>query len=232
MSKSFWGVVIAVVIVLVGIFALTGHKSNGSNSSSSTGTLTQHIEGQGKDGITLVEYGDYECPFCGQYYPVVKQVQQEYNQQIFFQFRNFPLVSIHQNAFAGARAAEAAGLQNKFWQMHDALYETQNNWVNLGDPTNYFNSLAQQLGLNVNQFKTDYASTKVNDLINADMAEGNKLNITGTPTFFLDGKQVQVGESQSAFETLINAEIAKKTGSPSSSTTPNTSSGTTQQTKK
>src|SRR5579884_2499964 len=138
MSKSFWGVIVVVVVVLVGIFALTGHKSgNSSSSSGGSGQLTQHIEGQGKDGVTLIEYGDYECPFCGQYYPIVKQVQQEFNQQIFFQFRNFPLVSIHQNAFAGARAAEAAGLEGKFWQMHDALYETQNNWVNLSDPTSY-----------------------------------------------------------------------------------------------
>src|SRR4051812_25422486 len=109
MSKQFWGVIIVVILVFVGIFSLSGNKSNGSGSSSGGG-LTQHIEGQGKDGITLVEYGDYECPYCGQYFPTVKQVQAEFNQQIFFQFRNFPLVSVHQNAFASARAAEAAGL--------------------------------------------------------------------------------------------------------------------------
>jgi protein-disulfide isomerase len=230
MSKQFWAVIIVVILGFVGILALTGNKSNSNSgkSSSSIGTLTQHIEGQGKDGITLVEYGDYECPFCGEYFPTVKAIQAEYDQQIFFQFRNFPLINIHQNAFAGARAAEAAALQNQFWQMHDILYENQSQWTGATDPTTFFDQYATQLGLNLTQFKSDYASGKVNDLINADMAEGNKLNIQGTPTFFLDGKEIQVADSASAFEKLINAEIAKKAGS--TATAP-TSAGTTSQTK-
>ncbi len=238
MSKQFLGVIVVVILIFVGIFAFSGNKSNGSGSSGSSGssTLTEHVEGLNKDGITLVEYGDYECPYCGQYFPIVKQVQAEYNDQIAFQFRNFPLVSIHQNAFAGARAAEAAAMQNQFWQMHDLLYEqnelSQSNpnastWVNASDPTVFFDQYAQQLGLNLTKFKADYASSTVNNLINADMAEGNKLNIQGTPTFFLDGKQISVGESASSFEKLINAEIAKKAGSKAA--TP-TSAGTTSQT--
>ena len=240
MSKSFWGVVIAVIIVFVGIFALTGSKSS-SNDKSSPGTLTQHIEGLGQDHVTLVEYGDYECPYCGQYFPIVKQVQQDFNQQMTFQFRNFPLTSLHPNAFAGARAAEAAALQGKFWQMHDALYEenlqsqetsTSSTWINASNPTTYFDSYAKQLGLNLTQFESDYNSNKVNSLITADMAEGNKLGVQGTPTFFLDGKQISVGESVSAFESIIKAEIAKKTGQASSATTTPTNTGTTSQTKK
>jgi protein-disulfide isomerase len=211
MSKQFLGVIVVVILVFVGIFALSGSKtSNTSGKQSSTATLTEHIEGQGKDKVTLVEYGDYECPYCSQYFPTLKQVQAEFNQQIYFQFRNFPLVSIHQNAFASARAAEAAALQNKFWEMHDALYETQTQWSGASDPTPYFNQIATQLGINPTRFKQDYASGKVNDLINADLAEGNKLSIQGTPTFFLDGKQIQVANSLSAFESPIKAEIAKK----------------------
>lgn len=231
MSKQFLGVILIVILIFVGIFALSGNnKSNSPTSSGPTGSksaLTQHIEGQGKDGITLVEYGDYECPYCGQYFPIVKQIQTEYDSQIYFQFRNFPLVSIHQNAFAGARAAEAAAMQNQFWQMHDLLYEEQNQWVSASDPTPFFNQYAQQLGLNVTKFKADYVSGTVNDLINADMAEGTKLNIQGTPTFFLDGKQISVAESASSFEQLINAEIAKKAGSKAAAPT---SAGTTSQT--
>lgn len=233
MSKQFWALIVIIVLVLVGVFAFTGNKSNNSGGSSSQ--LTNHVEGQGKDNVTLVEYGDYECPFCGEYYPTVKQVEQEFDQQIHFQFRNFPLTSVHPNAFAGARAAEAASLQGKFWQMHDMLYENQDptgksGWVVSSDPLGqYFVSFAQQLGLNVNQFKTDFASDKVNNLINADMAEGNKLGITGTPTFYLDNKQVQVGNTVADFEKILSAEIAKKTGQ--SSSTSSTSSGTTAQTK-
>lgn len=227
MSKQFWGVIAVIILIFVGIFALNGNSSNGTKNSS-TGTLTQHIEGSSTSGVTLVEYGDYQCPFCGQYFPIVKQVQTEFNDKITFQFRNFPLVSVHQNAFAGARAAEAAALQNKFWEMHDTLYETQTQWSSASDPTTLFKQYAQQLRLNVTQFQTDYASSKVNDLINADMAEGNKLQITGTPSFFLDGKQVQIGESVAAFEKVINDEISKKAGSASTSSP--AGSGTTAQT--
>jgi protein-disulfide isomerase len=226
MSKQFLAILAAIVIIFAGIVIVSGNKSSGG-SAGAAGTPTQHIEGQGKAGVTLVEYGDYECPFCGQYYPIVKQVQAEFNQQITFQFRNFPLTSIHPNAFAGARAAEAAGLQNKFWEMHDLLYEQQTQWSTGSNPTPSFNQYAQALGLNVTQFKADYASTKVNNLINADMAAGTKLNVNATPTFYLDGKQINVGESASAFETLINAAIAKQAGK--TSTAP-TSAGTTSQT--
>ncbi len=238
MSKQFWGVILLVVIAFIGIFALTGSKSSAPGGSSRS--ATQHVEGANQSQITLVEYGDYQCPYCGQYYPVLKQVQQDFNQQIAFQFRNFPLTSLHPNAFAGSRAAEAAGLQGKFWQMHDLLYEQNeihyNNqaagtWIGASDPIPFFNQYAAHLGLNVNQFKTDYASSKVNSLINADMAAGNKLGITGTPTFFLDGKQISVGENVSQFESLIKAEIAKKAGKASSTSAP-ADTGTTAQTKK
>lgn len=224
MSKQFWGVIIIIVLVFVGIFALSGNKSNGSkgSSSSSSSALSEHKEGNNTTGVTLVEYGDYQCPYCGQYYPVVKQVQAEFNNQITFQFRNFPLVNVHQNAFAGARAAEAASLQDKFWEMHDALYETQTQWSTSTDPESYFTQIAQQLGLNVTQFQSDYASGKVNDVINADMAEGNKLGIQGTPTFFLNGKQIQVGETASSFETLIKAAIAKQAVTSSGKTSQTT----------
>lgn len=220
MSKQFWGVIVAVILVFVGIFALTGHKSGNSNGSGSTGTLTQHVEGQGKSGVTLVEYGDYECPYCGAAFPVIKQAVSDLNSQIFFQFRNFPLTNLHKNAFAGARAAEAAALQGKFWQMHDLLYQNQDpngasGWVASSDPLDqYFVNFASQLGLNVAQFKQDYNSDKVNNLITSDMAEGNKLGITGTPTFFLNGKQVTLPYPQGAqaVEQVINAAIAKKQG--------------------
>jgi len=220
MSKQFLGVIVIIILVFVGIFAFSGNKSGTSGKTGGTSTLTQHIEGQGKAKVTLVEYGDYQCPFCGEYFPAVKQVQAQFSQQIFFQFRNFPLTSLHQNAFAAARAAEAAALQNKFWEMHDALYETQTQWSGAGDPTSFFDQYATQLGLNLTQFKQDYASGKVNDLINADTAEGNKLNVQGTPTFFLDGKALNSSQlidssskpSISAFANVINSEIAKKTG--------------------
>lgn len=250
MSKSFWGIIIAIIVVFGVVFAINGNKSLGK-----AGTPTNHIEGNGSSGVTLVEYGDYQCPFCGQYFPILKQVQQEYNDKIVFQFRNLPLTSLHPNAFAGARAAEAAALQNKFWEMHDLLYQenvlynqaqqqgqTYNTWVNASDPTTFFKQYAQALGLNVSQFQADYASIKVNDLINADLAQFPKdfKAATGaydprkdlsTPTFFLDGKRIQVGESVQNFEKVINAELTKKGSATDSGTTSQTQSTTPSSTK-
>ncbi len=212
MSKGFLAVIAAVVLIFIGVAVFGGHKNNSKNSSSSAnGQPTSHVEGNGKSGVTLVEYGDYQCPYCEQYYPIVKQVAAEFNDQIKFQFRNYPLINIHQNAFAGARAAEAAALQGKFWQMHDLLYENQQQWSEASNPTQYFQQYAKQLGLNVDQFNKDYSSNKVNDAINSDKAAGDKLGIKGTPTFFLNGKQIEVKADISAFEAQIKAAIAQKT---------------------
>jgi protein-disulfide isomerase len=213
MSKGFWGVIAAVILVFAGVVAINGGgKSNSSNKKSPGGTLSQHVEGKGTAGVTLTEYGDFECPFCEQYYPTVKSAVQEFGDQIKFQFRNFPLTSLHRNAFAAARAAEAADQQGKYWEMHDALYEAGNwqVWSNATNPNPNFEQYAQQIGLNVSQFKADFASSKVNDVINADMAEGNKLGITGTPTFYVNGKQTQIPNDLKSFESTIKAAIAKQ----------------------
>ncbi len=227
MSKTFWGILAAIVVVFGLIFVFT-HKNNSGSNSSSSSKPTEHIEGNGKSGVALVEYGDYECPYCEEYYPIVKQVVQNEFNNITFQFRNFPLTSIHPNAFAGARAAEAAGLMGKFWQMHNTLYTYSNwsKWSTSSNPVPYFDKYAEDLGLNLATFKTDFSSSKVNNMIQADMAAGNKLNIQGTPTFFLDGKQIQVSPSVSAFENLINKAIANK------GHVKTTTSGSTAQTKK
>jgi protein-disulfide isomerase len=220
MSKQFAAVIIVIILGLVGIFYFTGHKST-SNSSSTT--LSSHIQGKATTGVTLVEYGDFECPYCAQYFPTIKSVEQFYGDKIGVQFRNYPLTSIHQNAFAAARAAEAASLQGKFFEMHDQLYINQNAWAGAGDPLPAFEAYAKQIGLKADQFVTDYGSAKVNDQINADRAEGARLGITGTPTYFLDGKKVQIANSVDEFKKVIDAEIAKKapgTSTGAATTTP------------
>jgi protein-disulfide isomerase len=228
MDKRFLGILGALVIIFVGIFAISQKSSTGNNSNNNSSQATDHVEGQGQKGVTLVEYGDYQCPICEAYYLPLKQAVSQNSADIYFQFRNLPLSpNPHPNAFAAARAAEAAGLQNKYWEMHDKLYENQNEWAGAPNPQTFFNAYAQQMGLNVNQFKTDYASSKVNDAINADL---NAFNKTGqdkaTPTFFLDGKYLantglvdpQTGAPNAdKISAMLKAEIAKKTASSSSS---------------
>lgn len=227
MSKNFWIIVAAIVVVLIGIFTLTGKNSSNSSSNSNSNKPTQHIVGKGSTGVTLVEYGDYQCPYCGQYYATVQQVVQQYLSQITYQFRNFPLTSIHQNAFAAARAAEAAGLMGKFWQMHALLYEQNQKyynsngatagWIGASDPEPVFVKDAVSLGLDSNKFQTYYSSEQVNNLITADQAAGNNLNVNATPSFYLDGKLIQVNNSVQSFSTLIDKAIAQKSGKATTS---------------
>jgi protein-disulfide isomerase len=229
MDKRFLGIVIVVVVALIGIFIVTGNNGKTTTSGGSSTQPTSHIEGTASTGVSLLEYGDYECPYCGEYYPIVKQVAAVYSNYMSFQFRNLPLTQLHPNAFAGARAAEAAALQDKFWQMHDALYENQNGWVDSNNPETMFVQYAEGIGLNIAKFKTDFVSDQVNNSINADLAAFAKTGAQeATPTFFLDGTQISPGESVSSFETLINAAIQKKTGKASPvSVSPSASTATT-----
>ena len=222
MDRRFLGILGAIVVIFIAVFAISQHSSNnnsGGNNKNSTKEATNHVEGDNAKGITLVEYGDYECPICEAYYLPLKQAVAKYSGDIHFQFRNLPLTSIHPNAFAAARAAEAASLQGKYWQMHDKLYDNQNSWVSASSPVDIFSGYAKDIGLDVNQFKTDYASSKVNDAISADLAEFAKTGQEqATPTFFLNGKYlpnsqfVDISGQPTADKigALLQSEIDKK----------------------
>lgn len=211
MSNRFFITLLVVMAVVVGAFAFTKNKNNPSNGSSSSAQLTNHIRGSDTSGVVLAEYGDFQCPACLQYYPIVEQVVEKYKDKITFQFRNFPLVQIHKNAFAAHRAAEAADKQGKFWDMYNKLYQTQDEWKEASNSAAFFENYAQQLGLDVARFKTDAASQETNDKINADIAEGKKLGATGTPTFVLDGKKIEESpRSLEDFSKLIDEAIAAK----------------------
>lgn len=220
MSKGFWGIIAGIVLIFIGITVISNNnKASAPSSSKSGSSLSQHVQGSGSTGVTLVEYGDYQCPYCEQYFPTVKSVVEEYKDKIKFQFRHFPLTNLHQNAFAASRAAEAAGKQNKFWEMHDALYSPSNNqvWTAASNPNPYFEQYAQQIGLNITVFKKDFASSAVNDTINADMAEGQRLGITGTPTFFINGKKTEIANDLKTFQKVLDEAIAAQAKTSSTS---------------
>lgn len=188
MDKRFWAILGVIGIIVVGSIWVSDHKKSNTPTASNT-PPTQHVEGKNKKHVTLLEYGDYECPVCGEYYSIIKQVASTYSNDIQFQFRNLPLTSLHQNAFVAARAAEAADLQGKFWQMHDLLYTNQTAWAQSSNPQPIFENYAKQLGLNITKFKSDYLSDFVNNRINADMAAFQKTGKDqATPTFFINGK--------------------------------------------
>ena len=161
------------------------------------GQIGDHTFGNMKSKVILVEYGDFQCPGCGDAYPIMKQVTTQYKDQLGFIFRNFPLPTLHPNALAAATTAEAANLQGKYWQMHDKLYENQNSWNQLtgADRTNYFGTLATSIGVDSGKLLTvlngnSSDSKRINNKIDFDIALGKKQGVTSTPTFYLNGKEV------------------------------------------
>lgn len=190
MSKQFWGIIIAIAILFTGVVALNNNSDTGGKSGSSA-KPTNHIEGKSPKGVKLVEYGDFQCSACGAFYPTVEQVVKKYQDSVQFQFRNLPLTSLHQNAFAAARAAEAADQQGKFWEMYRLLYQNQNEWSEREDAYSIFKGYAESLGLKLDKFATDYNSSAVNNAINADVAAFKKTgDDMATPTFYLNGKKL------------------------------------------
>lgn len=212
MDKRFWGIVAAIAVIFIGIIIFNNNKAEAPDGSQKA-SLTSHTLGEGSSGVRLVEYGDFQCPACAQYDPIVKEVVERYGEQITFQFRNFPLISIHPNAVAAARAAEAADMQDKYWQMHSLLFQNQNSWGSASDPLPTFVSYAKQLELDEAKFREDFKSRVSNDRIQADIQEGTRLDVNSTPTFFIDGKKISNPDaSVEAFSKVIENAIEKKTG--------------------
>ena len=141
-----------------------------------------HVQGPIDAPMALVEYGDYECPYCGQAYPMVKAIQKRLGQRLCFVFRNFPLANAHPHAEHAAEAAEAAGAQDKFWEMHDALYENQQA---LDDDA--LTEYAQKLGLDAARLIHEVQAGAYNTRIREDFRTGARIGVNGTPTFFING---------------------------------------------
>jgi protein-disulfide isomerase len=143
---------------------------------------SDHIRGSINAPITLVEYGDYECPYTAAAYPIVKEIMSQFADKIYFVFRNFPLNDIHPHAQVAAEAAEAAAAQDKFWDMHDYLFEHQKAL----DYTNLL-EYAQKVGLNIERFKKDISRHAYASLIEQSLKGGINSGVEGTPTFFING---------------------------------------------
>jgi len=141
-----------------------------------------HIQGPKEAAVTLVEYGDYECPYCGAAYPIVKEVQARMGDRLRFVFRNFPITTSHPHAERAAEAAEAAASQGPFWQMHDLLYENQKR---LSDQD--LRAYADTVGLDLDSFDKELAEHVHAERVREDFMSGVRSGVNGTPTFYVDG---------------------------------------------
>ena len=145
-----------------------------------------HVQGPADAAVTLLEYGDYECPFCGAAYPIVKQVQETMGERLRFVFRNFPITTAHPHAEQAAEAAEAAAAQGQFWPMHDLLYENQRHLE-----TDDLIAYASRLGLDVPRFQRELADHVHAARVREDFVSGVRSGVNGTPTFYIDGERYE-----------------------------------------
>ncbi|MCA9341456.1 DsbA family protein [Candidatus Saccharibacteria bacterium] len=204
MDKTKW---IIFTIVAAGLFGALIIMSNSDKVDVSnidhtkiqpatelSGNIADHTYGSNKNKVILIEYGDYQCPGCGSAYKPVKEVVEKYKDNLTFVFRNYPLTSLHPNAKAAAATAEAAGEMGKYWEMHNLLYEDQSSWNNasINERGEVFSNFASQIGLDKGEFtkKLKQNQDRYNKKITFDFALGKKAGVTGTPTFYLNGKIV------------------------------------------
>lgn len=162
-----------------------------------------HFYGNPAATLSLVEYGDYECPYCGRAYPIVKAIKQELGKDLKFVFRNFPLSKIHPNAFSAAVATEAAALQNKFWEMHDIIFEHQHSL----DPENVF-LLAGRIGLDLEKFKNDIHDERLINKVENDFESGIRSGVNRTPSFFINGEKFEGDWSEGELMERLKAVLA------------------------
>ncbi|MCC7289216.1 DsbA family protein [bacterium] len=211
--------VVAVLGLLVfAIFSASNSKNDSSNATTSVKANDQDAallnQGPSKGAenakVTLVEFGDFQCPVCRNFEISIlqKEIFPAYGDKIKFVWKQFPLnPQPHKNAFTSAVASEAANDQGKFWQMHDILFDKQTEWSELDDPAAKFAEYAGQIGLDVEKFKSDYASKKYDDKINQDKNLGQKLQVQGTPTFFVNGVQVATDGGPDAIKKALDEAL-------------------------
>jgi len=161
-----------------------------------------HIQGPSDAPITLVEYGDYQCPYCGEAHPVVKQLQKTLGKQLRFVFRNFPLTQAHPYAMIAAESAEAAGLQGKFWQMHDWIFEHQEDL----EP-DILSSWAEKVGLNVREFAKAINEEAVTQRIAEDVESGDSSGVDGTPCFFINGARYDGETDYDSMQSALREQL-------------------------
>lgn len=165
------------------------------------------IKGNPQASVTLVEYSDFQCPACKNFSPLVRRLSDEFSDDVRVVYRQLPLISIHRNAFDAAKASEAAGRQGKFWEMHDKLFENQDKWESDSSPEDKFEEYAKELGLDLDRYKADYDSDEVKDDVNSDVSTANRLGLSSTPSFILDGRKIENPRSYDDFKSLIEDEI-------------------------
>lgn len=205
LKKHFWKIAALVAVLALG-GAIYYAKQAGEKANEGV-TVEAHVKGNPEGKVELIEYSDFQCPACGQFYPYIKDLMDEYGDQIRFEYRHFPLTTVHPMAVPAARATEAAAVQGKFWEMHDKLFENQATWSNSKNANAVFIQYATEIGLDVNLFKKHLNSSIIADAVDKSFADARSRGFSGTPTFLLNGEVMQFTtfqEFRTAIENAVN----------------------------
>ncbi|MFT5849352.1 MAG: protein-disulfide isomerase [Patiriisocius sp.] len=198
MKDHVWKIIGVVAVLAIGASIV---YSNSVSGKANEGVVFEaHIKGNAEATVTLTEYSDFQCPACGQFFPVIQDIMAEHGDSIAFEYKHFPLLSIHPFAVPAAKAAEAAGQQGKFFEMHDKLFENQQIWSAGAAPQPFFTKYAEELELDMDLFKRHLKASVINDKIQAEFEEARGLGLTSTPSFFLNGERM----SFSTYEDFVN----------------------------
>jgi protein-disulfide isomerase len=206
--------IIGTFLLLFGVYKLVNQPVRTDFPETKQIRSTDHIKWSPDKKNILVEYSDLQCPSCKNIHDLLKTIEAsnsadfDITKKVTFVFRYFPLYQIHDKAYLSAYAAESAGIQGKFWEMSDLLFTDQQVWSASSDPLKeYFLKYAEELKLDVNQFSKDISSNKVRDRINQDLLEAGQMGIDSTPTFFLNGKKVEVSSFDELKVMLKNLKL-------------------------
>ncbi len=204
--------ILVVIIILIGLTFLGGSSAPDYTSGIATEPeLSQEwVRGNPNAAVKLIEYSDFQCPACRSYYGLVKQLETEYGDRVAFVYRHYPLYQIHANADYAARVSEAAGVQGKFWEMHDQLFESQGDWDKLLDPGKTFAKYATELGLDADKLMSDSESTEVRQEVANDYQRGQRIGVAGTPTFIVGGAKISNPGSLEEFQAVLNLVLGTK----------------------
>ena len=206
---ALWGCVLLLVAGGVyGMIKLVSSSKAPSAVLTDTISSTDWVKGNKDAKVVLIEYSDFQCPACGAYYPLVKRVTEEFGDRIAFVYRHFPLQQ-HRNAKIASYVAEAAGKQGKFFEMHDKIFESQATWSESISVDVAFAKFAEELGLNLEQYKNDVNSSEIKERVEKNYQSGVRSRVNATPTFFLNGRQIQP-RGYEDFKTLIINELATR----------------------
>ena len=210
---------LAVVFVLGGaVFAISKFGGQTQQMGQNTDSVLSEaisagdwIKGNPELPVSLVEYADFQCPACGAYHSLLIALEEEFSGKVSFVFRHFPLRTIHPNAEMASRAAEAAGKQDKFWEMRDLLFKNQSEWSNIRGPEDKFVEYAGSLGLDTARFEDDLDNSEIKSKIQADVDSGIKSGVNATPTFFVNGVKISGPQSLEDFRQVLNNALAEIT---------------------